>query len=191
MKKVLISAFLLLFVYFNANCQLLKGDWLAGGSGSFYSAKVNTLGITTRFSNIQLLPNFGYFFAEKVAVGIKAEISFNKDRASGPSNRAAVSNFYLAGPFLRYYILDPSNKVNLFVEGSYAYGILRNGGTQDRFTDKFSSYQFMAGPEIFLNSSVGVQFGFGYYHNKSLAIDQQRSDFRMSLGFQIHLEKDE
>ncbi len=55
--------------------------------------------------------------------------------------------------------------------------------------DKFS---IMAGPEIFFNSSVGMEFLLGYSYSKEdveQANKEVRKGFQIGIGFQIHLQK--
>jgi hypothetical protein len=57
-----------------------------------------------------------------------------------------------------------------------------------------NTFSASAGPVIYFNSSVGMEFLLGYYSRKEVI--QQNGDiinhqkgFQIGIGFQIHLEK--
>lgn len=179
MKQItILSAAILLFV-FTANSQVTKGNWLVGGNASFASSKsTGPLGSGKQVRFI-LSPNIGYFIADKLVAGI----NFSLDRFNYSLNENINhSTSYLFGPFARYYFLPADKQVNVFAGGSYQHSIQSSGGTNTNL------YSFFAGPVIFFNSSVGLEFTVNY---SSLTYSGSTTNtFQIGAGFQIHLEKE-
>lgn len=177
-----------------ANAQITKGNWMVGGNASFssqetYSNKGNEDKIVER--TIKITPNIGYFFVDKLAVGGRFgyENIFNPNYGFGDVS----SNAFFVGPFLRYYFLKPKKIVNVFVEGSYGIGnVYRKGDTESQnYTEHINTYDFMAGPVIYFNSSVSMEFTLQYSSTRIKFQDSDftRNNFQIGLGFQIYLEK--
>lgn len=89
-----------------ALCQLDKGIWLIGGSGSFQSIKRDFIVgrdiVLYKDIDISLSPSVGYFIIDKVAIGIKPSFSWSKtDYVRTISGNVVVEKEIIAG-----YILD-------------------------------------------------------------------------------------
>ncbi len=198
--KSLFTILALLFISLFSKAQLSEGNWLLGGSGSFYSynqtytsASNNT---TAKYTNIDLSASIGYFVIDKLVVGIIPSYSYYKGEVASQGvvsgTVARPSKFYI-GPFARYYFLNANKQFNILADIRYQFGI-----NKIPFPPKeqgtLSNFSFMAGPEIFFNSSVGMEILLGYKITKE-TIDSQtgyqdkRNGFQVSIGFQIHLEK--
>ena len=115
----------------------------------------NTLGKGYGF---RIYPNIGYFFIDKMAGGFK--LGFNYGKTEGNSSMVG----YGLGPFVRYYFLNPDKRVNVFAEANYNYYISK---TQNFDATKGYNYNFKAGPEIFFNSSVGLEVTINYSSSNS------------------------
>jgi hypothetical protein len=87
------------------------------------------------------------------------------------------------GPFLRYYFLPVENRINIFGESRYQYSIDFNGHNQNNFI-------FSAGPVIYFNNSVGLEFAVNYDILNSTISNASTKTISFDIGFQIHLEKD-
>src|SRR5690349_5718753 len=94
-------------------CQITKGNWLVGGSGTFARQQEKLVGADVTSTRLQLYPNIGYFFVNKIAGGFKPALDFNRFNTNGNINK--VTGIAI-GPFLRYYFLPNDNVVNLFSE---------------------------------------------------------------------------
>jgi len=82
---------------------------------------------------------------------------------------------------------------NILAEVNYQFGYLIDRTTQVS-DGKISKFSFLVGPEIFLNSSVGIEviLGYKYYKEKWDMINQNTSKsngFYVAVGIQFHLEK--
>jgi hypothetical protein len=179
MKKIELSLFFCLITTLSFS-QITKGNWLVGGTGRFstQSEKLNNSDVNSLL--IQLSPNLGYFFANKVAVGLKPEFSYTQFKYSGTENHAIALG---VGPFVRYYLLPTDNRINILTEGSYEYLSDLNGYHQNIFTAT-------AGPVIYFNSSVGLEATLNYETFKSGSGKTSAKTFFLAVGFQIHLEKE-
>ena len=191
MKKNILLIIVCLVLIVNANCQITKGNWLVGGSGSFSSQKDKFDNGNTYTNNaMTILPNVGYFFIDKFAGGLKANITLTKfkDEFNGNTIRSRQNRFGI-GPFLRYYFLDTENKINLFSQASYQW-LLTTGSNNGIAIPKSTLYfyTFTAGPVIYFNSSVGMEVTLNYEHYQREST-QYTNKYYIAIGFQIHLEK--
>ena len=187
--------------------QLTKGNWLVGGTANFSSANGETISSAgtqkSTYINISASPTVGYFIADQFAIGLKPSLSWFKAnygqsiREGLPTAGGGYANetWFDVGPFIRYYFLPTDNQVNLFAEANYSHGIQWNHPGKG----KRDSYSFFAGPAIYLNSSVAIEFAVGYNSTKSVTYGlnssnddyrSKRNSFQLSIGFQIHLEKE-
>jgi len=195
MKSLFLSA-VICTVSISAFGQLSKSTWLIGGNGSLYSYNEKysypLASGTSKYTSIDLSASIGYFFVNKFSAGLRPYLSIYKGSSSGGGS---ANNLKLAvGPFARYYFLKEDKQFNLLVDASYQIGINqeKNG---DNPKGKFNTLSLMTGAEVFLNSSVGLEFLIGYKHqiasfdNSPSAYTSDRRGFQTSIGFQFHLEK--
>lgn len=186
MKKISILTLFILFVNIAVNCQITKGNWLAGGSGTFSHSKATfSTGGEYISTNIDISPRFGYFVADRFAIGLYGNYTWGLNKSN--NIKASYSNYGI-GPFIRYYFLSVENKVNLLVETNGSYNEQTNN--QLKTKSGFFSYNALAGPVIFLNSSVGVEFLLGYKGYKETKTETKNNGVYFSIGIQYHLEKD-
>jgi len=118
--KLFIAATLLLTI--NSYGQLDKKTWLVGGSGSFNSYKLEGSFISQQTNNqvitgynykvIELSPKVGYFFIDKLAIGITPTFSYSKVISRVNNTTAYYANKFSVGPFARYYFLK---KIDLLI----------------------------------------------------------------------------
>lgn len=177
--------------------QLTKGHWLVGGSGRFYSYKneysASSFTSNGKYTQIDLLPNIGYFLTDKFAIGLNTTISSLKGDfmvVGGGGSGGSSSQRYLFGTFGRYYFLEEAKQINILFNASYQSGIIR-GLNNTRGT--LSNFSISAGPVIYFNSSVGIEFLLGYVSNSekytSQVLSENKNGFQFNIGLQIHLLK--
>lgn len=197
-----------LFVTFCSYSQLNKKTWLVGGTGSFNSYKQyesftfqNTgeyVKVRNDIKEFELSPKVGLFIIDKLAVGLSSSFTSEKSESTTITGNAGASPSksyrFSVGPFVRYYFLKKEKPFNILAEANYQFGNL------SLFTDlpddkaSINKFTFLAGPELFFNSCVGMEVLLGY------KMDNQKMDnpiipsykengFQLSIGFQIHLEK--
>lgn len=196
MKKTLYLIFFLLTTN-SIWGQLTKGHWLVGGSAYLNSYKneifSNSYNENGKYTQINLSPNVGYFFADRFALGLKTTFTSLKGEftvAGGNGRGGTDTRRYLFGAFGRYYFLEEAKQTNLLVEASYQAGIVR--GTNDT-KGNLNNFSISAGPVIYFNPSVGVEFLLGYVTNSekftSQVLNENKKGFQLSIGLQIHLIK--
>lgn len=177
--------------------QLTKGHWLVGGSAYFNSYKneifSNSYNENGKYTQINLSPNVGYFFADRFALGLKTTFTSLKGEftvAGGNGQGGSDTQRYFFGAFGRYYFLEEAKQTNLLVEASYQAGIVR--GTNNT-KGNLNNFSISAGPVIYFNPSVGVEFLLGYVTNSekftSQVLNENKKGFQLSIGLQIHLIK--
>ncbi len=180
-----------LFFFSSGYSQITKGNWLVGGNGEFYSYTAQytapTYSNEASYTQIDLSPNIGYFVADKLAFGIRPTFSSIKGKVTTSGGLATNVQRYWIGPFGRYYFLPDDNPVNIVTDVSYQYGFF--GGISK---GNLSAFSAMAGPVVYFNSSVGIEFLLGYSASKEDVEGYQketRKGFQIGIGFQIHLER--
>lgn len=176
MKKIKIITALTLLLAVNTNAQITKGNWMVGGSGNFYSYQLKDNYGTNSGMGIELRPNVGFFIKDKLAIGISPLFAYSK-----PENGSSVTSYGI-GPYIRYYLLKPENRVNILTHVGYACSGSNNS------IDKSTALDFKLGPAIYFNSSVALEMTLNYSLNK-LNSSTDYNIFSLGLGFQIHLEK--
>ncbi|MEN9459309.1 hypothetical protein [Sediminibacterium sp.] len=195
MKKPLYLIFFLLMT--NSICgQLTKGHWLIGGSGRFYSYKneysTSSFISNGKYTQIDLSPIVGYFIADKFVLGLKSTISSIKGDftvVGGVGNGGSSSQRHLFGAFGRYYFLEEAKQTNLLIEASYQAGIIRGLNNKGNL----NNFSISAGPVIYFNPSVGIEFLLGYVTNSekytSQVLSENKNSFQFSIGLQVYLIK--
>lgn len=174
--------------------QLTKGNWLVGGTASFFSsdnlASSPSNTVTSNSINIAVSPNIGYFITDKFAAGLGLSYTKYKAQLDGSGGLNTNTNRFRVGPFARYYFLNADNKFNILADASYQYGLYWFTPTKG----SSNTLSLNAGTVVYFNSSVGLEFLLGYYNTKETIqqggdnISQQKG-FQVNIGFQIHLEK--
>lgn len=196
--KLLLTIITIIYCAVTANAQLEKSTWLVGGAGNFYSSKRDYTSIVNPITNgyskelnLTISPNVGYFIMDKFAVGLRPYFSWGKGESfpydPTVSGGTSDSKRYGIGPFARYYFLDKEKQFNILTDISYQVGIWDVGKK-----GKLSNFSFLAGPVIYFNTSVGMEFLLGYSTQseelKDFSINSSKG-FTVNIGFQIHLIK--
>jgi len=190
---LLIGSTLLTLMSFS---QITKGNWMTGGNFSFKSTKSSDgQGYYFKTNTLAISPNIGYFFIDKLAVGIRPSFSTQKIKYNPTgviNNYTSKRNEYGIGPYVRYYILQPTNRINFFAETSFLHSIVKDMYTiQNSETTSANTYSFAAGPVIYFNSSVGLELMVGYTNKQYVNSIFSDKTFFANIGFQIHLEKEQ
>jgi hypothetical protein len=180
MKKTKIIAFLLLASALAANAQITKGNWMVGGSGDFTTNKSSNGGTS---NIVNLSPNIGYFVIDKLSFGTLFNYNLSNSKYKDSKIKSETMS---AGPFVRYYLLNPEKSTNIFLDSSYYFSLKKE--------DKSTSFSTKIGASFFLNSSVALETSLKYtrrnskYYNAILP-DSYTDGFTLGIGVQIHLEK--
>lgn len=200
--KVFLTAFILALSV-TAKCQLDKKTWMVGGNGSFYSNNQTFSFSSNVFyyknTNIEISPSIGYFIIDRLALGLRGNLIWEKSeyiRGTGSASGGGNGNplRYAVGPFARYYFLNKEKAFNILSEINYQLGV-NSYLAPPRSSGKYNKFSAMAGAEMFFNSTVGLDILVGYKATtqtiKDLpgAFNDTRKGFQLSIGFQIHLQK--
>ena len=188
--KTIIVTLLCLFFTITSFGQLTKGNLLLGGNAKLYLFQENNSTSTYdyNYTQIDVSANVGYFLADKIAFGLRPTFStFKGGYYSTGGSITTNSQRYLIGPYGRYYFLPIDKDFNILTDIGYQYGLLGGG-----LKGNASTFSAAAGPVIFFNNSVGIEFLLGYSSSKENAdygYSFKRKGFQFLIGFQIHLEK--
>ncbi len=200
MKYLLFISAALLFK--QSHAQITKNNWLVGGSGVFSSITYNSGagGGGQRITNIQLSPNIGYFFVDKFTTGLRTSIGITRSKIlNTPYYNLGKGITYGGGPFLRYYFLPTGSPFNILIDGNYQYSISKGGGISTSTPEpvdvpltkyEMNTFSVAAGPVLYFNSSVGLEFLIGYSTTKYLHYEGRNNTIQAGIGLQVHLEKD-
>ena len=191
-----ISLFIAITLLFTINSfgQLDKKTWLVGGTGSFDSYKENytyvftgtgeNIEIERNIKEIEFSPKVGYFIIDKLALGIGvsyiSEKSESKTISGNASGGSSKSHSFYVGPFARYYFLNKDKPYNILAEANYQFGSISQGSVEPS-KGNLSRFSIHVGPEIYFNSSVGMNLLIGYTNSNR--------GFQVAIGFQIYLQK--
>src|ERR1041385_966599 len=160
--RILILLSLFLTLTNKAMSQISKGQFLVGGNISFESAKIDGDGVyVTSYKTTTLFvsPNIGYFIIPKLAGGLRLNVSVYKQ------NTAVYSQTNISlSPFLRYYLLAQKQKFKVLVDASYinVKSKTRIQGNPTAIVETATGYNILAGPSIFLNEHIALEFLLGY-----------------------------
>jgi len=213
----------LMFVH-SSQAQIQKGKWMLGGELDFSSqsstAQQATFIDDRENRTLQLSPGAGYFFIDKLAGGIKLSfISIKGENRlqtmnmipnwHSVSNYSLQSNNFGVSPFLRYYFLPVSNRINVFADASYDYARGKTrvesytyegpvGGSVSAQSSVSTSkntahgFTFSAGPAIFVNSKISFELSIGYSRSNMETVfyakDKQET-ILIGTGFRFHFGK--
>lgn len=190
MKKITILVVTVLLFCTKSNSQITKGNWMVGGNASFFFTNSNT-GITdTKTTTINLAPNSGYFFIDKFAGGIRLSFYKNHIKFGQPNNNFNTFTTYRLGPFVRYYFLPVDKQYNIITEISYQLGNEKVEISNSSTTNNSNNFSFSAGPVIYFNSSVGIEFLLNYSSSGNNITSNRATSFGIGIGLQVHLQKD-
>jgi hypothetical protein len=162
--------------------QITKNNWLMGGQLSFDHSKTTTDQIEISSTVFQGKPNVGYFFIDKLAGGIEFDLIYNVSKISSKTRVTTLG----IGPFIRYYFLNTDSRINVVSDARVAFNMTSTN--QNALKNRYTSYSFSAGPAVFFNSSVAMELLIGYTGYQ--ASTSSNNGVRVSIGFQIHLERD-
>jgi hypothetical protein len=177
MNRIILSA-LLLFSTIKVNSQITKGNWMLSGNASISSLKSSSAAsIQFKQTDILFSTGIGHFFIDKFAAGLRPSLTY------GSNNIANSSTVFGIGPFVRYYCLKPENIVNILIDAGYLYGAISGG-------QKSNTMTLYAGPVVYFNTSVGIEFLIGYSTSKVVGFEGRNNKLQFGIGFQFHFEKD-
>jgi hypothetical protein len=152
-----------------------------------------SLTVKAKYTNIDISAVIGYFIIDKLAVGLAPIFSFDKGTTS--EGALVTKGTQLAiGPFIRYYFLNKEKDFNILSQISYQVGV-NSSPAPPKSKGKYNKFSAMAGAEMFFNSSVGIEILLGYkattqtIENSPYEFSNINKGFQVSIGFQIHLEK--
>lgn len=194
MKKLILLTIVQFIFMTTAHSQITKGNWMVGGSAGYSYTNASGTDNSSNNSNIYITPNIGYFFIDKIAGGMR--LGYLRFNVKSTSNTAPPDNFtrltnYSIGPYLRYYFLSIEKAYNILLEVSYQFG------SEKQETDSYknswisnSKILFSAGPVIYFNNVVGLEFLLNYSSYGNSIQLKRSSQLGVGIGFQIHLQKD-
>lgn len=211
--KTIATGVLLFILPCLVHAQLKKGKWLAGGIADFSHTSTDQgndfYSNDSKATNYRIMPGAGYFFTDKLCGGLRVNISSQQTERDEISNNPLYSYIYSTdlttsgvglSPFLRYYLLPATQKLNVFIDGSYTYNketrktkiyqkSVISGGTpseiQVNFKEKFkgSYYSVAAGPAIFIGQNASFELSLGYTFGKTKDTDQTTNRITFGTGF--------
>jgi hypothetical protein len=177
----------LLFFVLAAAAQINKGQFLAGGSGTYSATTYRHT--DTKFRGFEIDGRGGIFLLNKLAAGLQIGYSYNKEFGTVEITNQPFQQYdrsLSAGPFVRYYFLRAANKINLIADASYFRSWSKSGNFYGDSKWKSYGYTLAAGPVLFLNPKVSLETTLNYeYQHESF----NAKALRVKLGFQVYLSK--
>src|SRR5215475_2524687 len=156
MRSFILSSLSLILVN-TAMSQINKGQFLVGGNSSFES--VSNDGddfyvVTYKTTTFSVSPNIGYFVISKLAGGLRLNFNIYNQITPVDYNQTDIS----LSPFLRYYLLSRKQKFNILIDVGYIHSKTKKKFQAVIPIEKHSGYNLSAGPSIFLNQHVALEF---------------------------------
>ena len=161
--------------------NIRKGDLMMGGNASFSYLKYGNY----KETSLGLSPDVGYFAIDNLALGVRASLTHSKTEQSFTPDLRRT--YYNLTPFVRYYFLPATQKLNLFADAGFGFGQYRSEVANSESKDNFTELDISAGPAIFLTPSTALEFTVGYVSMKYKNNDDRYNTLRLGVGFQIHL----
>jgi hypothetical protein len=187
--KFITLLFLTVIITITANSQITKGGFLIGGNIGFSSTKFKRPDISNAITNnFFISPGIGYFIIDKLAAGIRLNFTSSHEKAGTIDQ--SYTNTTLS-PFARYYFLPVNKMVNAFINLSYNNSRTKfsNQSTPSTILKRYE-YTIAAGPSIFLNQQIALEFTAGYQWSSAKGrSNSKETQFNTGLGLQIHLGK--
>lgn len=175
MKKA-ICLLVLAFSLQSINAQIQAGGFMVGGKVGF-SSESNSEDEDYKLTSFKFKPEFGYFFIDKLAGGIRGSIETGKYYDESYTD-------LLIGPFVRYYFLQAAMRTNIFLDGSYKFGSQKSGGG-----DSFGTSQFGigGGVDFFISRCFAIEMMLRYSSFKYSDFDDRYNTIAFLVGFQLFL----
>ncbi len=179
MKKILFVALTMMTVN-AAFAQTNKGQIMVGGNAGFSTQSEDDF----KTSSIRFAPNVGYFFINNFAGGLRLNMS-NTNTTMGDIDTKSSS--MMVSPFLRYYFLPATQKMNVFADASYGFGQAKYDNEITETKTKSNAYSISAGPAFFLTPNTALELMLSYTSTKIENQDDRTNVIGFGIGFQIHL----
>ena len=183
----LLAIFLILSI--SSRSQIGKGQFLTGGNISYESEKSEGENVSNYKTNTFVAsPNIGYFIVAKLAAGMRVDIMLYNQKMPNDYTLTSIS----LSPFLRYYVLSPSHRINVLVDAGYITDKKRYRSQTIRppFYDKTRGFSLAAGPTFFFNEHVSLELLLNYQQTSMRDVDNDKiRKLNSVLGLQIHLGK--
>lgn len=191
MKKHILSLIVIVFTQYQLTAQVAKNNWIVSGGVNYTSANYSNLIDNSQIhnSNLTLSPAVGYFFVSKLAGGIRLQYADSRNKIQNFGGGMASVNRtvdFIAGPFLRYYLFNETNRVlNFVIEVNYGIGSKK---TYTSFLQKYAARQFgfVAGPVVYFTSSVGLELTAGYYNHHTDINNITTKGMQIGIAFQVY-----
>ena len=181
MKKVMFVALFAIGASASfAQSNIKKGDWMLGGSVGFSSAKYDNA--ESSYKEFNLSPDAGYFFIKQLAGGVRLNLTSSsyEDVTTEKNTQVMIS------PFVRYYFLPSTQKLNIFADASYGFGNVKSTGAATS-EYKISGFAGKAGVAYFITPATALEFSLGYNSSKEEGASERYNTIMTGLGLQIHL----
>ncbi|MBX9785476.1 MAG: hypothetical protein K2X48_19495 [Chitinophagaceae bacterium] len=186
-RKIALTLTGILLLAVSSFGQITKGFWMFGGNGNLRSGTFRPTGREIKSTQIDIQPRVGFFLADKLATGVLLNYNLSKNNEVGVQSSTSTSTYGI-GPFIRYYFMPKEKQVNLLSELNLIYS--RQTGVFNTNTGLIQS-DILAGPAIFLNTSVAVELLMGYrYSKETISNGTSANQFLFMIGLQVYLEKD-
>lgn len=172
----------------NGIAQINKGQFLIGGNVSFESNKNEATNVVNyKTTDIFISPNIGYFIINNLAGGLRFDFKSYRQKVPNDFTQTYTS----ISPFLRYYFLHATKKLNVFIDVSYINRTSKFKNSQGgSYNVKTNGYAISAGPSIFLTNQVALEFTVGYKRTiENAPYPTTSTIINSGIGVQIHFEK--
>jgi hypothetical protein len=179
MKTLTLFFFIVFTTVCTVNAQITKGNWMVGGDVAFsYSKSKPESTVDSKTFALNVSPNVGYFFWNKLALG--GRVDYDLSHTKTDSGNSKFDRF-LISPFARYYFFEEDKMTNPFLESSYRFSLINENNSKE--------FSVKGGLSIFLNSSVAFEVSLNYLNSTANNSYVGNHTLLLGFGIQVHLEK--
>ncbi|MBT1708520.1 outer membrane beta-barrel protein [Fulvivirgaceae bacterium PWU5] len=173
--------------------QTTAGRMLIGGNVGYTSQKNESSLGDTKVTSFNVNPQFGYFVADHLAVGLY--VGYYNQNVNYPDpftgDGEFESKYYSTSllPFVRYYIFTPNEKFAFYAEARTGIGFTRTDyeAVDEKIKGRYFSAQLAPGFSYFFNEkwALDLQLGGISYYSSNSNID---SDAENKKGSAFNIE---
>jgi hypothetical protein len=151
MKKTILLLAVILTSTVAVLAQTVSGTKVLGGGISYISEKQpEYLEFSDNSSSLSIMPSFGVFVADQIAVGVNVAFESSKTESFGTESKQSA---FGVGPFARYYAHTSNENFAFFAQASVLFMFGKDTNTADVETK---------------NSAIDISVspGFAYFFNE-------------------------
>ncbi|MFZ6010647.1 MAG: outer membrane beta-barrel protein [Bacteroidota bacterium] len=162
MKKISLVVFVCMTVLVAQAQTVAKTKMLGGGILYSSSKQTDYMDATTKQSEYSIIPSFGYFVKDKIAVGVN--VGYVGGKSEGGFSNTVKESGFVAGPFVRAYAHTSNNSLAVYGQFSVLLGsgkrTTESGAASTDIKNSDLDIALAPGLAYFFNQHWAFELGF-------------------------------